>query len=66
MNKTLTFSMLAATILGGMLITLPAEAHSWHHEWVRPRAVAYYHNPYHHVPFVQPVYVHHVRTGWYR
>jgi hypothetical protein len=69
MNKTLTFSMLAATIFGGMLITLPAEAHPWHHEWARPRCVAYYNNPYRHVPYYAyntvPV-VQHVRTGWYR
>jgi hypothetical protein len=33
MKKTLTFSILAATVFGGMLLTLPAQAYDCHHEW---------------------------------
>lgn len=67
MKKTLTLSVLAATILGGMMLTLPAEAYGYHHEWRHPVYVSNY-NPYFSgYQTVVPVPIwHRVRTGWYR
>jgi hypothetical protein len=49
MKKTLTLSMLAATVVGGMLLTLPAEAQGCHREWRHNHCAANYnagYNPY--------------------
>ncbi len=77
MKKTLTLSLLAATIFGGMIITAPAEAHDWHHEW-RHAPYASNYNPYYGNAFYGNAYYgnsyggypapvwHRVRTGWFR
>jgi len=71
MKKTLTLSLLAATIFGGMIITAPAEAHDWHHEW-RHAPYASNYNPYYGNAYANPYsgypapIVHRVRAGWFR
>lgn len=50
MKKTLAFSMIAATVFGGMLLSLPAEAHC-HHFWRR-----FSNNYNYNTPMVTPAY----------
>jgi hypothetical protein len=67
MKKTLTLSLLAATIFGGMLLSTPAQAYPYHYYSHRqPIYVTNYayNNPYAYQPVV-PVY-RHARYGWWR
>lgn len=69
MKKTLALSMLAATLMGGMLLTLPAEAYGCYHNWRHrhyvttcvPGNYSPYYTSYQTVPVWQSV-----RAGWIR
>ena len=70
MKKTLVFSMLAATVMGGLLLTLPAEAYGCHHHWRHSHYVTNYNYGYNYNPYFTsyqtvPVWQS-LRTGWVR
>lgn len=57
MNKTLTLSVLAATILGGLMLTQPAEAYPyWHHNWRYPIYASSYNPNFAPMTPMYPVY----------
>lgn len=56
MKKTLALSMLAATVIGGMLLTLPAEAYGCHRGWHHNYHAANYNYRHNHVFHGQPVH----------
>jgi hypothetical protein len=69
MKKTLALSMFAATIVGGMLLTQPAEAYGYHHEWRHSYHASNYnyraYNPYFTAYRSAPLWQR-LRTSWGR